>query len=71
MFSNLKVGDKVTRMLAGTIPMELTVTEIKDGVITCEMGYQFNAKTGGEIDDYFGWTGEPNTLTGSYITKKE
>lgn len=32
---HLKVGDKVVRMLAGTIPLKMVVTEIKNSIITC------------------------------------
>ena len=34
-FENLNVGDVVTRMLGGTIPMKLPVSAIADRIITC------------------------------------
>lgn len=63
--SNLKVGDKVIRMLAGTIPMELKVTDIIGDLIVCGW-WQFDAKTGAEIDADLSW-GPPPLSTGSYL----
>lgn len=54
MLSLVKPGDKVTRMLAGTIPMELNVTEVTETEILCghrDEGYKFDRKTGVEIDE--------------------
>jgi hypothetical protein len=65
----LKVGDMVTRMLAGTIPMELRVTEITDTEILCgprNVGYMFDKATGYEIDEELGW-GSPPRMSGSFI----
>lgn len=64
-FDQLKPGDRVVRMLAGTIPMPLTVTSIENGVITCG-AYTFNAENGGEIDEDLGWN-PPHTPTGSIL----
>ncbi len=50
MFSHIKVGDTVTRMLAGKIPMELKVTDVTDIAIICGW-WTFDRKTGVEIDD--------------------
>jgi hypothetical protein len=68
----MKVGDKVTRLLAGTIPMELTITRLTDDRVICgEDGWQFDRKTGAEIDDELGWgpptPEEPGKMTGSFI----
>jgi hypothetical protein len=63
----LKVGDKVTRMLAGTIPMTLVITEIKGDRILCG-DYEFDKVTGAEIDDFLGW-GAPPKMTGSFIAQ--
>ena len=62
---NLKVGDKVTRMLAGVISLELIVTKITSNTIECG-DWTFDLATGAEIDDYLGW-GPPPKITGSYI----
>ena len=65
----LKVGDTVTRWLAGTIPMELRVTEITDTEILCgprDVGWMFDKATGAEIDEELGW-GPPPKMTGSFI----
>jgi hypothetical protein len=50
----MKIGDIVTRMMAGLIPMKLRVTEITDNRIVCG-GYEFDKATGAEIDDACGW----------------
>jgi hypothetical protein len=34
-FENLRVGDVVVRMLAGTLPMKLQVSDITDQLIIC------------------------------------
>lgn len=61
----LKVGDTVTRMLAGEIEMKLTVTEITEHKIVCGH-WEFDRDTGAEIDDDLGW-GAPPLGTGSYL----
>lgn len=64
------VGDKVVRMLAGTIPMEMIVTAVDDDIITCSAvgsgidGWTFSRVTGGEIDESLGWNG---IYTGSFL----
>jgi hypothetical protein len=63
----LKVGDRITRMLAGAIPMPLTVTAIDD-MIRCgfdDVEWDFHRETGCEIDMRFGWDGI--TKTGSFL----
>ncbi len=60
----MKVGDKVTRMLAGSIPMNLTITAIDDEFIHCGGGWKFDKKTGAEVDEELGWGNEG---TGSYL----
>lgn len=66
----MNVGDEITRMLAGSIPMKLKVTEITEDRIICG-GWEFDKKTGAEIDDDLGWgpptLEEPNKMTGSFI----
>ena len=34
-FDNLKVGDKITRLMGGTLPMPMVVETIENGIITC------------------------------------
>ena len=64
-FEDLKVGDVVTRMLGGSIPMKLSVSGITDRIITCS-DWQFDRVTGAEIDEDLGW-GAPPLMTGSYL----
>ena len=70
----VKVGDRLTRMLGGKIPVEVIVgridekfvyTSSADGVIPLEEGWKFLISTGGEVDEDLGWDGL--THTGSYI----
>ena len=49
-FRRIKIGDKVTRMLAGRIPMELPVTDVTDSRIVCGW-WEFDRDSGIEIDD--------------------
>ena len=63
----IKVGDKVTRMLAGTLPMVLEVTSIEGDVIYCGL-WKFCAKTGAEIDEDMDF-GPPPKFTGSYLSE--
>jgi hypothetical protein len=78
MFADVTVGGKVIRMLAGTIPMPMTVTDVKDDRIVCTVmtddgvpfcdHWEFDKVTGAEIDDFLNW-GPPPKMTGSYIVK--
>ena len=61
-FSDIKVGDIVTRMLAGSVPMELEVTAVDD-FIHCGP-WKFSKKNGAEIDDDLGWD---ESTTGSFL----
>ena len=63
-----EVGDVVTRMLAGTVPMQLKVTKIEGDLITCGW-WTFDAETGAEIDEDLDW-GPPPLRTGSYLVQK-
>ena len=71
----VQVGDTLTRMLAGTVPMPVIVGEVKDdtikvgsqdGRIKWQDGWEFDRKTGMEIDDYLAW-GPKYGITGSFI----
>ena len=64
-FEELKIGDVVVRMLAGSIPMELKITDINDEQIFCGP-WAFDMKTGAEIDELLNW-GPPPQHTGSYL----
>ena len=72
--NNLKLGDTVTRMLAGTLSMPVVIQTIEediiicgspDGFITGREGWTFNKDTGAEVDKDLGWDGI--TKTGSYL----
>lgn len=76
---DVKVGDKLVRMLAGTIPVDVVVTIVREDVIYCgsadgfvsgteEDGWKFNRSNGAEIDEDLGWDGI--TSTGSFIAAK-
>lgn len=68
-FTHIKPGDIVTRMLAGVLPMQLRVTEVKDGIIYCGPQpdwWMFDAETGAEIDHVLEW-GPDYGVTGSYL----
>lgn len=75
---DVKVGDVVTRMLCGTIPMQLRVTAVTEKLIICAVpgfetgphadAWTFDRETGAEIDDYLDW-GPPPKRTGSYLVK--
>jgi hypothetical protein len=68
-FEHIKVGDTLTRILGGVIPVELKVTEVTETEILCGargIGWMFDRKTGAEIDEVLGW-GHPPKTTGSYL----
>jgi hypothetical protein len=66
-FRDVKVGDKVARAMAGTVVMELTVTEVDDKLIHCA-DWTFDRDTGAEVDEYLGW-GPDSGGTGSYLVE--
>lgn len=65
MFENIKIGDPVIRLLAGTVPMKLLVTEMTEDTVVCGW-WTFDRATGAEIDEDLGWGATP-LHTGSYI----
>ncbi len=71
-FYYLKVGDEVTRMLGGKLPMRMKVTAVDDRLITCEsgdaFGWTFDRKTGVEEDADLRW-GVRFGQTGSYLVR--
>jgi len=65
--AEIEVGQEVTRLLAGTIPMQLKVTQLTDDRIYCG-DYTFDRATGAEIDEELGWGPPPEyEITGSFI----
>lgn len=65
--ARLKVGDRVTRLLAGEVPMSLTVTKI-DGLVHCGP-WTFHRETGCEVDEVLGWDGVERT--GSFLVAED
>jgi hypothetical protein len=61
------VGDVVKRIMCGTAGMNLQVTEVTDNLIMCG-SWQFDLKTGAEIDEDFEWTAKSSP---SFITRIE
>jgi len=63
-------GDIVTRLLAGTIPMDLRVTAVDARFIYCGpvgSGWKFDRSSGAEVDEELGWGPQFGT-TGSYLS---
>ncbi len=52
--NDLQVGDTVTRLIAGVIPMPLKVTAVSETIIECS-DWTFDRATGAEVDDFLGW----------------
>lgn len=67
-FRDVKVGDIVTRNMAGVI-MRMVVTEVDDKLITAGMGWQFDRDTGCEEDAALGW-GRAFGISGSRLIKE-
>jgi len=65
---NLKVGDEVTRMLAGVLPMKLKITKIENGLIYCG-NWTFDLETGMEEDECLHF-GRKYGFTGSFLVEK-
>jgi hypothetical protein len=68
MWSEVKVGDLVTRMFGGVPALELTVTEVADDLIHCGP-WTFRKDNGGEVDEDLGWDGV--TRTGSVLVPRD
>ena len=68
-FSDLKEGDKVTRLLAGKVPMTMTVEKVEDNLLIMKGGWMFDRKTGVEEDPDLNW-GVKFGRTGSYLTRE-
>lgn len=59
----MNVGDKVIRVLAGSIEMQLEITGIDDEFIYCGP-WKFCKQTGAEVDEDLDWGSE---YSGSYL----
>jgi hypothetical protein len=55
-------------MLAGVIPMEMTVEKVEDGLIYMVGGWTFDQLTGVEEDEELGF-GVKFNYTGSFLVK--
>ena len=64
MFEGIKPGDTVTRLLAGIIPMPMTVTAVTPDRIICG-AWSFSRANGAEIDEELGWD---DFASGSYFS---
>lgn len=64
-FRYVQVGDVVTRLLGGSIPMRLQVTDLDDELIHCG-GWTFDRDSGFEVDEDLGW-GLRYGITGSFL----
>lgn len=64
--ASLKPGDLVSRHLAGTLAMDLTVTRVSPDLIHCG-DWTFSRLNGAEIDEDLGWDANH---TGSYIRRQ-
>jgi hypothetical protein len=53
-------------MLAGTVPLEVVVETVTPSGITCYGGWEFDPRTGAEIDDHLGF-GPPPKMTCSFL----
>jgi hypothetical protein len=66
---HLRVGNVVTRWLAGTVPMRMTITAVDSDLIYVgdpSGGWRFSRTTGAEHDPELGW-GDHFGVTGSYL----
>lgn len=66
-FASVKVGDKLTRVLGGKVPMPVTVTAVTADRIVCGP-WTFSRLNGAELDDFLGWT---ELTTGSQLRPPE
>ena len=69
----LRPGAHVRRLLGGSVPMDLIVTEVTAQHILCGpegVGWMFDRETGAEVDEEIGW-GPRFGRTGSYLVPLE
>jgi hypothetical protein len=64
----LKPGDVVIRLIAGSIPMKLIVSDVDERFIYCggPAGWKFDRNNGAEVVEEIGW-GPESGITGSYL----
>lgn len=67
--TDVKVGDTVIRMLAGTIPQTMRITALTETKVTCAL-WDFDRATGAEIDEDLDF-GPPPKMTGSFLILPE
>lgn len=75
--SDIKVGDKVERIVGGEIHITMEVSSVNVDEIVLfidepthgHIDWRFNRKTGAEIDDSLDWDGK--TVTGSFILAED
>jgi len=65
-FYAVQAGFRVHRLMAGSIPMTLTVTKVTEQLIVCGGGWTFDRRTGIEVDEELGW-GVDYGITGSQL----
>ena len=63
-FAYLKPGDKIVRLIAGSVPMTMVVDRIESNLIHMHGGWTFDVNTGAEVDEDLGWG---NEHTGSFL----
>lgn len=82
MFKEIKIGDELTRMLGGRVPIKVEVSRLTEEFIFVkpvdktnfkeiegvDIDWRFNRQTGMEVEPTIGWDGE--TKSGSYLTLK-
>lgn len=74
---DVPVGEIVTRMLAGSVPMQLRISRVTETSLFCKPPdapdfpdeWEFDKATGAEIDDYLQW-GPKFGRTGSFLKKE-
>lgn len=67
-FYDLAPGDTVTRMLAGVVPMTMTVTRVDEKLIYASGGWMFERATGFEYDPPLRY-GSEYGATGSFLVR--
>lgn len=81
-FRNLRVGDKVTRLMGETVPMRMRVLKVDDCLIYAthhqlstakaireNLIWTFDAETGAEVDHGLGW-GPAYGITGTRLVQE-
>jgi hypothetical protein len=72
MFTNLRPGDSVTRLLGGEVTMKLKVTDVDEEFVHCG-DWKFRRDNGVEVDEELGWgVQQPDGTwySGSYLREE-